>query len=228
VVVDKGDQIGFAAPALDHDIGSVHHIRLPDVVWQFGLEFAPVHRRGCGRGHQAVAGKKAPDAGWRQAGAGGEQLAPVHGLDHRGHGGLGHLLAQLHQIGSGLRVDTPRLTAVASVPRIEGLEFLAAGLVARDPVAHGAFADAAAMGKGDGPFSGALLRQQPLALRPGQPGAGDKIGDDPEAEDGNLLFLLFVHGKAPFGRVCPAIDQQDRPVTGTVRWAGSPAAGAAN
>ena len=45
VVVDKSDQIGFSSPALNHHLGSVHHIRLPDVVGQLGFELAPIDRR---------------------------------------------------------------------------------------------------------------------------------------------------------------------------------------
>ena len=160
VVVDKGDQIGFATPALDHHARSVHHIRLPDVVGQFGLELAPVHRRRRSRRHQAVAGKKAPYAGWCQAGAGADQPPPVHGLDDRGHGSRGHFFAQLHQVGGGLLIDAARFAAVASVLWIQGLEFLSAGVVACNPVAQRAAADAGAMRKRDIPFSGALFRQQ--------------------------------------------------------------------
>ncbi len=53
-VIDKGDQISLAVFSLGAHRGAVHDIGLPDVIREFGLKAAPIHRRLFATFHQSL------------------------------------------------------------------------------------------------------------------------------------------------------------------------------
>src|SRR5512145_285962 len=198
-VIDKGNQISLAIFAVHRNRWSVHDVGLPEVVGQFGLKAAPVHRRLFTRWHQSLAFKQPPHRAFGQVLLGLDHAPLASGANQSMDGGGGHLTAQPDQRNGGLWIERPSLTAIGSAVRIERFEPLAAFLVGTNPRANGAGGKSGALGERNLPLAGALLLEQPRALAPTQPCRADKIADHPKAEDRYLFFLFVIHRETLLG-----------------------------
>jgi len=101
-------------------------------------------------------------------------------------------------------------------PWIQGFKLPSAGFNSAQPSRVSSCGRCGAIGKGDGPFAGALLRKQSARVSPRQSGAGNKVGMTPKRRR-PPVFCVLVHGKAPFVRVCLAINELSAAVASTAR-----------
>jgi hypothetical protein len=88
-VIDKRDQISLAVFSLGADRGAVHDVGLPDVVGEFGLVAAPIHRRLLSL-HEPLTVEEPPHRALGQVLFGIDQAALLSGADQAAYGGPGH------------------------------------------------------------------------------------------------------------------------------------------
>jgi len=191
-VVDEGEEVGFAKPALGGDLDGVHAVRLPEIVGQFRLELAPVHR--CRLFLKPLPLEKSIKGCLRDPEVGRHQAPPLGLPKHRRQCHPPVFLLEPDQ-GQGLFfIQRPGRVLVGPVIRIKALQPPAALFPAPEPVEEGGTADPGPGGKWDLPVGLALVLQNFLFFAPAESAPADEVRDDPEPEPGDVLFDVFVHG----------------------------------
>src|SRR3972149_2304341 len=91
VIVDESKEIGFPLLTLMLHTRAMHAVRLPQIVRQFGLEFASILRESLSPVHQTIGSQEAVYRCRSKGDTGRYQPSLVHLTDESGDSGLGKL-----------------------------------------------------------------------------------------------------------------------------------------
>ena len=193
MVVHERDQIALSLFSVAEHPGAVHDVGLPYLVRQFGFPFPAIHRGGLRGLHKIVGVQEAIYGGLVQIRSGRDKSARVHPFDDLRHGESGNALPQIDQRRTRLVVQGAAFALVAPVRGHQRIYVASALFVLSNPAPQRRFPDPGLFRIGNVPLECALLPDQPLSFLPAHGATVDKVAYDPESENRDLLFPVFLH-----------------------------------